>query len=66
MPSVLSVQNVEKYYGDKSSLTKALDHISFHVDDGDFVSIMGASGRDSSSRRRRMYSLINSDLSGCR
>ena len=44
MQSILSVQNVEKYYGNKSSLTKALDNISFHVDDGEFVSIMGASG----------------------
>ncbi len=44
MQSVLRVQDVEKFYGDKSSLTKALDHISFSVDDGEFVSIMGASG----------------------
>ena len=44
MKSVLSVQNVEKYYGNQSSLTKALDNISFNVDDGEFVSIMGASG----------------------
>lgn len=44
MKSVLSVQNVEKYYGNKSSLTKALDNISFNVEDGEFVSIMGASG----------------------
>jgi len=44
MQNVLNVQNVEKYYGSKSSLTKALDNISFSACDGEFVSIMGASG----------------------
>lgn len=44
MEPLLNVTNVEKYYGTKSSLTKALDRISFFVDEGDFVAIMGASG----------------------
>ena len=44
MEQVLSIKNVEKYYGSKSSLTKALDNISFTVDRGEFVAIMGASG----------------------
>ncbi len=44
MEHVLSIKNVEKYYGSKSSLTKALDGISFNVDRGEFVAIMGASG----------------------
>ncbi len=44
MEQVLSIKNVEKYYGSKSSLTKALDDISFTVDRGEFVAIMGASG----------------------
>ena len=42
--SLLSIQNVEKYYGSKSSLTKALDDLSFDVENGEFVAIMGASG----------------------
>ncbi|MBP5605592.1 MAG: ABC transporter ATP-binding protein [Ruminiclostridium sp.] len=41
---LLRIQNIEKYYGSKSSLTKALDDISFNVDKGEFVAIMGASG----------------------
>lgn len=41
---VLSLDNVEKYYGNKSSLTKAVDKISFDVCKGEFVGIMGASG----------------------
>ena len=32
------------HYGSKSSLTKALDNLSFEVDKGEFVAIMGASG----------------------
>lgn len=49
MNTVLEVANVEKYYGNKSNLTKALDGISFSVEEGEFVGIMGASG---SGRRR--------------
>ena len=44
METVLRIENVEKYYGNKSSLTKAVDHISFDVDRQEFVAIMGASG----------------------
>jgi putative ABC transport system ATP-binding protein len=41
---MLQVQNVEKYYGNKNNVTKALNHISFEVQDGEFIAIMGASG----------------------
>ena len=41
---LLKIERIEKYYGNKSSLTKAIDGISFHVDKGEFVAIMGASG----------------------
>ncbi len=44
MSTVLRVTNVEKYYGTKGSLTKALDDISLSVESGEFVGIMGASG----------------------
>lgn len=44
MEKVLEVKNVEKYYGNKSNLTKAIDNISFDVQKGEFVGIMGASG----------------------
>lgn len=42
--ALLRIQQVEKYYGSKSSLTKALDDISLSVDQGEFVAVMGASG----------------------
>jgi putative ABC transport system ATP-binding protein len=44
MMDILKVSNVEKYYGNKGSLTKALDNVSFTVREGEFVGIMGASG----------------------
>lgn len=44
MEKVLKIEKIEKYYGNKSSLTKAIDDISFDVEKGEFVAIMGASG----------------------
>ena len=44
MKHILEVKEIEKYYGNKSNLTKAIDQISFSVDKGEFVGIMGASG----------------------
>ena len=44
MSNVLEVKNIEKYYGNKSNLTKAISGISFNVAEGEFVGIMGASG----------------------
>ena len=42
--NTLEIKNIEKYYGNKSSLTKAIDDISFDVKEKEFVAIMGASG----------------------
>ena len=44
METILKLEHVEKYYGNKSNLTKALDQVSFEVETGEFVGIMGASG----------------------
>lgn len=44
MDKILKVEKIEKYYGSRSSLTKALDNLSFEVEKGEFVAIMGASG----------------------
>lgn len=41
---ILQVDDIQKYYGNKASLTKAIDHISFSVEKGEFLGIMGASG----------------------
>ena len=44
MENILKIDKIEKYYGTKSSLTKAIDNISFEVEKGEFVAIMGSSG----------------------
>ena len=44
MEKVLRIENIEKYYGNKGNITKAIDNISFEVKKGEFVAIMGASG----------------------
>lgn len=44
METILKIDNIEKYYGNKSNMTKAIDGISFAVETGEFVAIMGASG----------------------
>ena len=44
METILKIEDIEKYYGNKANLTKAIDHISFEVKKGEFISIMGASG----------------------
>ena len=44
MDNILTIDKIEKYYGSKSSLTKAIDGISFEVEKGEFLGIMGASG----------------------
>ena len=49
MPDILQVHNVVKYYGRGNIVTKALDSISFCVDQGEFTAIMGASGSGKST-----------------
>lgn len=44
MEKILSVEHLEKYYGNKGNVTKAIDDVSFDVEKGEFVAIMGASG----------------------
>lgn len=44
MESILKIENLEKYYGNKGNITKAIDNISFDIKKGEFVAIMGASG----------------------
>lgn len=42
--NILKIDKIEKYYGSRSSLTKAINNISFEVSKGEFVAIMGQSG----------------------
>ena len=44
MIEVLKLEHIQKYYGSKGNVTKAIQDISFSVQEGEFVGIMGASG----------------------
>lgn len=44
MEKILKVENVQKFYGNKGNIVKAIDNISFNVNKGEFLGIMGQSG----------------------
>lgn len=44
MNPILRLEHIQKYYGNEGSLTKAIKDISFEVEEGEFLGIMGASG----------------------
>ncbi|WP_346886904.1 ABC transporter ATP-binding protein [Clostridium sp. UBA1056] len=46
---ILKVENLKKYYGQGDNQVRALDDVSFSVDKGQFVAIVGASGSGKST-----------------
>lgn len=44
MKEILRLEHIQKFYGNQGNLTKAISDISFSVNSGEFVGIMGASG----------------------
>jgi len=44
MREVLKIENLKKYYGVNSNITKAVNGISLNISESEFVAIMGASG----------------------
>ncbi|GAA0103792.1 ABC transporter ATP-binding protein [Paraclostridium sordellii] len=44
MNEILKIRKLEKYYGGKGSIVKAIDDISFSVSKGEFIGVMGPSG----------------------
>lgn len=49
MGELIKVCDVEKYYGEGNNITKAVNRVSFSIDKGEFVGIMGASGSGKST-----------------
>ncbi len=41
MNTILKVENLQKYYGNKGNVTKAVDNISFTITEGEYIGIMG-------------------------
>ena len=46
---ILESKNLCKTYGSGESEVKALDHVSIHIEDGQFISIVGTSGSGKST-----------------
>ena len=46
---ILKVENLTKIYGKDTTKVVALDHVSFSVEKGEFVAIVGASGSGKST-----------------
>lgn len=44
MKQLIKIENVKKYYGRKGNVTKAIDGITFSVEEQEFIGVMGASG----------------------
>ena len=44
MNEILKLDHIQKFYGNQGNITKAINDISFSVNEGEFVGIMGASG----------------------
>lgn len=62
--TILKTDNVQKYYGNKGVVTKAIDNISFEIKEGEFVGIMGASGSGKTTLLN-CISTIDTVTSGC-
>ena len=46
---ILNVENLVKTYGNGENIVHAVDHVSFSVEKGEFVAIVGASGSGKST-----------------
>lgn len=44
MSELLKLEHIQKYYGNQGNITKAIQDVSFSVDKGEFVGLMGVSG----------------------
>ena len=57
--SIIKVSNLSKVFGEKENLNKVLDNITFEIQKGEFVSLMGESGSGKSTLLYLMGGLDN-------
>lgn len=63
MSKIINVKDIEKYYGSGENVTKAINRVSFDVESGEFLGIMGSSGSGKSTLLN-MISTIDKVTSG--
>ena len=47
--SIVKIENITKVFGEKENENKVLDNVSFKIEEGEFVSLMGSSGSGKST-----------------
>ena len=59
---ILKVEHLTKVYGEGETATRALDDVSFSVEEGEFVAIVGSSGSMASMSIRAVMKSLQSSV----
>ena len=62
MKKMIDVKHLTKTYGTRFNQTKVLDNLSFSVDQGEFVGIMGPSGAGKTTLMNILSSILRPSL----
>ena len=60
MPHLLEIQNLQTQFPTRAGLVKAVDDVSFHIDEGELLGLVGESGSGKSITALSILRLISS------